>query len=138
MTISFALLLTGALHPPHGPLPSGCWGDRPKGRGVRGTRRLDPNLYGSRPASRARCLALTPGPGLGPAAGASDEAQRLVLADRPRVPRAAPGPGHAFPGAAPVPSHVTTPRDSRPSGGQNERDISIVWDDCQQGSADSD
>src|SRR3954471_24291729 len=79
------------------------------------------NLYGSRPASRARCLTPTPGPGLGPAAGASDEAQRLVLADRPRVPRAAPGAGHAFPGAAPVPSHVTTPRDSRPSGGRDER-----------------
>src|SRR3954469_15318871 len=87
-----------------------------KGRGVRGTRRLDPNLYGSRSASRARWL----WPPLRPdESGASGEAQALSRREArpsvgPRVPQPTTRTGLAFPARAPIPPHVTTPRERAP------------------------
>src|SRR5205085_5496916 len=87
-----------------------------KGRGVRGTRRLDPTLYGSRSASRARWL----WPPLRPdESGASGEAQELSLREArpsvgPHVPQPTTRTGLAFPARAPIPPHVTTPRERAP------------------------
>src|SRR4051812_45105094 len=87
-----------------------------KGRGVRGTRRLDPNFYGSRSASRARWL----WPPLRPdKSGASGEAQALSRRESrpsvgPHVPQPATRTGLAFPARAPIPPHVTTPRERAP------------------------
>src|SRR3954453_1157057 len=106
--------VAGVHHRPRGSFRPELW--EGKGRGVRGTRRLDPNLYGSRSASRARWL----WPPLRPdESGASGEAQELSLREArpsvgPHVPQPATRSGLAFPARAPIPPHVTTPRERAP------------------------
>jgi hypothetical protein len=126
-----------------GPRPDGAWGRdsrcgsrrasslsrsfRPelvegRPRGARDATNSINFLYGSPSAPRARWSALAARPGSGtltgsrpsPAASGGVRSLRGSSGRRLRVPRAAPGPGHAFPGAAPVPPHVTTPHERAP------------------------